>query len=101
MGKRKKIDGAYIYIPKGGIDSGLGFVDVDEYPSEAARRNGLKRFEKSIPDRVSCKDELAAELALPADPSKSIADNLKTAAYKAITAARYSATDWEDTLDKD
>lgn len=65
------------------------------YPSENGRRNGLGPFQAPRDEGVSLGDLLPAELDKPADPDKSIRDNLTTAAYNAAKQMGKWA-DWTD-----
>jgi len=86
-------DGNYLrVVDTSGVPS---YVAIELYRDVDLRQHGLGPFDQAVRDHVFCDLELREELALPADPSRSVKDNVTTACYRALKRTPAFA-DWED-----
>jgi len=89
----KNDDGNYLRV----VDTSMvpECVGVDIYEKESLRQTGPGIFNQVVRDLVFCNLELREEVAVAADPAKSVRDNVTTACYRALKRLPQYA-DWFD-----
>jgi hypothetical protein len=78
----KNSDGNYLRV----VDTRMvpEYVAVELYRNEDLRQTGPGPFDQVVQDHIFCDLELREELAVAADPAKSVRDNVTTACYRAL-----------------